>query len=71
VPRYWFESRRYFHTSHGRLYTLLADVAWVTGFICGGVPAGTAQAGHDPLHLLSDFLRYNFLASRPQLGGSR
>jgi N-acetylglucosaminyl-diphospho-decaprenol L-rhamnosyltransferase len=71
VPRYWFESRRrYFRGFHGRLYTLLADVAWVAGFSLWRLRRLVQRKPDtDPPHLLTDFLRYNFLPARP--GGTR
>lgn len=32
IPDYWFDSRRhYFKKNHGKLYTFIADIAWLTG----------------------------------------
>jgi N-acetylglucosaminyl-diphospho-decaprenol L-rhamnosyltransferase len=73
VPRYWFESRRrYFRGAHGSLYTLLADVAWVTGFALWRLRRFVQRKPDtDPPHLLWDFLRYNYLPARIRVGGKR
>jgi GT2 family glycosyltransferase len=67
VPRYWFESRRrYFRKNHGRLYTLLADVAWTLGFSLWRVRRWLQRKpDHDPPRLLWDFIRFNFLTFQP------
>ncbi len=62
-PAYWFESRRYYFGKHfGRARRLLADLAWAIGFASFRVRQ-QIQRKPDlmPEHLLSDFIRYNFL----------
>ena len=63
LPRYWFESRRhYFMKNHGPVKTRLADVAWTVGFISWRARrALQGKTDDDPPHLLSDFVRFNFL----------
>jgi N-acetylglucosaminyl-diphospho-decaprenol L-rhamnosyltransferase len=63
LPRYWLESRRhYFMKNHGPLKTHIADVAWTLGHISWRARRGLqGKADDDPPHLLSDFVRFNFL----------
>lgn len=61
LPGYWFNSRRYyFLKNHGRVYTMLADLAWISGHLIAvtkrvmrGLPPS------EPPRLLSDFLRHS------------
>ena len=62
-PAYWFESRRrYFRTHTGPVRAFLADAFFVTGHALyrATVPARRKPA-NDPVGLLGDFIRYNFL----------
>ena len=63
LPRYWFESRRhYFMKNHGPLKARLADVAWTLGHLSWRARRRLqGKADDDPPHLLSDFVRFNFL----------
>lgn len=63
LPRYWFESRRhYFMKNHGPWKKRLADVAWTVGFVSWRARrALQGKTDDDPPHLLSDFVRFNFL----------
>jgi GT2 family glycosyltransferase len=63
LPRYWFESRRrYFMKNHGPWKTRLADVAWTLGHVSWRARRRLqGKADDDPPHLLSDFVRFNFL----------
>jgi N-acetylglucosaminyl-diphospho-decaprenol L-rhamnosyltransferase len=66
LPRYWFDSRRrYFVRSHGRLYTILADVAWMTAFVLGRCRRWLQRLPPDaPPHYLGDFCRHSALWCR-------
>jgi hypothetical protein len=63
LPRYWFESRRhYFMKNHGPWRKHLADVAWTLGFVSWRARRRVQElTDDDPPHLLSDFVRFNFL----------
>ena len=63
LPAYWFNSRRlYFRKNHGRLKTLLANLAFTTGFTLYRLRCLlTFRPPNAPPHLLRDFVRYNFL----------
>ncbi len=63
LPRYWFESRRhYFMKNHGPWKTRLADLAWTLGFVSWRARRKLqGKDDNDPPHLLSDFVRFNFL----------
>ncbi len=63
MPRYWFESRQhYFMKNHGPLTKTLADVAWTVGFVSWRARRRfQGKTDDDPPHLLSDFVRFNFL----------
>jgi N-acetylglucosaminyl-diphospho-decaprenol L-rhamnosyltransferase len=63
LPRYWFESRRhYFMKNHGPLKTHMADVAWTVGHLSWRARRRLqGKTDDDPPHLLSDFVRFNFL----------
>lgn len=63
LPRYWFESRQhYFMKNHGPLTKTLADVAWTVGFVSWRARRRLqGKTDDDPPHLLSDFVRFNFL----------
>lgn len=65
IPRYWFESRwRYFTKNHGRLYCWLANVAFASGYALWRLRRWLQRKpDNDPPHLLSDFVRFNFLPS--------
>lgn len=66
LPRCWFESRRrYFLRNLGAARTVLADLAWTSGFATYRVrQAIQRKPDHDPERLLRDFLRHNFLPPR-------
>lgn len=73
VPAYWFDSRRrYFAKSHGRLYAIVADLAWMAAFCLGRLrlwlqrkPAGS------PPRLLADFFRHSSLWNSPDAALAR
>ena len=62
-PAYWFESRRrYFVKHHGRLYTALADVAWILGFSIWRVRRRLQRKEDtDPPRMLADFIAHSVL----------
>lgn len=62
-PQYWFDSRRrYFVKNHGRLYALLADLAFMVGFSFWRIRRRLQRKpDQDPQHLLSDFIRNSAL----------
>lgn len=66
-PRYWFESRRrYFVTHHGRLYTMLADLAWMTGNVALRLRQTVFRGkSDDPPLLFWDFLRTSLSFGKP------
>lgn len=57
-PQYWFDSRhRYFRQYHGRLYTVLTDMAWLWGFSLWQCRRWVQRKPPvDPPRLLQDFL---------------
>lgn len=63
LPRYWFESRQhYFMKNHGPWRKRLADLAWTLGFVSWRARRHfQGKTDDDPPHLLSDFVRFNFL----------
>jgi GT2 family glycosyltransferase len=63
LPRYWFESRHhYFMKNHGPWKKRMADVAWTLGFVSWRARRRLqGKTDDDPPHLLSDFVRFNFL----------
>lgn len=63
VPSYWFEARRRYFLSHlGRVGTLLADIAWSTGFLTFRArQLIQRKPDNQPQYLLRDFVRYNLL----------
>jgi N-acetylglucosaminyl-diphospho-decaprenol L-rhamnosyltransferase len=63
LPRYWFESRQhYFMKNHGPWKKRVADVAWTLGFVSWRARRRLqGKTDDDPPHLLSDFVRFNFL----------
>jgi GT2 family glycosyltransferase len=66
-PRYWFEARRrYFVANHGWLRSIAADVAFALAFASYRVRSLIQRKpDNDPRLLLWDFLRYNFLPTKP------
>ena len=72
LPAYWFKSRQhYFLKNHGRLYGMLADVAWM----CGHLVASAKQRFRGgpssyPPRLLADFIRHSAFMPRRLLRGS-
>ncbi|MCA8961184.1 MAG: glycosyltransferase family 2 protein [Planctomycetes bacterium] len=63
-PAYWFESRRrYFAKNHGRLYTALADLAWIMGYLSWRIRRWIQRKPDpDPPHFLADFVRHSIWA---------
>lgn len=63
LPRYWFESRsHYFMKNHGPWKKRVADVAWTLGYLSWRARRRfQGKTDDDPPHLLSDFVRFNFL----------
>lgn len=63
LPQYVFDSRRrYFVKNHGRLYAMLADLAWTSGFIVWQVRRRIQRKPDDhPPAMLQDFLRNSVL----------
>jgi len=63
LPSYWFKSRRhYFCKNGGRRYALLADCAWLIGFVLWRLRrALCGKPDRDPPHYLWDFIRHQFL----------
>lgn len=57
VPRYWFEARhRFFLKNYGPVKTMLADLAFMSGFVPGRLRRLLAGDGHiDPPYMLIDF----------------
>jgi GT2 family glycosyltransferase len=66
-PPYWFAARRrYFLTNHGRVKTVLADLAWTSAFLLYRLRlALKRQPDIEPRLMLWDFIRFNFLTARP------
>lgn len=66
LPAYWFNSRRhYFLKNHGRLYGMLADIAWIGGHLIAVAKRwarGLPQS--DPPRLLADFARHSAFVPR-------
>jgi GT2 family glycosyltransferase len=62
-PAYWFAARkRYFRQHHGPLPTLLADLAWTSGFAAFRLRQALLHTpSDDPPALLRDFIRYNLI----------
>lgn len=63
TPTYYFDSRsHYFRKNHGRLYLLLANLAWVTGYSLGHLRRRLMNRP-DLVHryrVFTDFIGYNF-----------
>jgi GT2 family glycosyltransferase len=66
LPPYWFESRRRYFLAHlGRAPTILADVAWSTGFLTFRARQRVQRKpDNEPQYMLRDFVRHNLLPSR-------
>ena len=66
LPGYWFLARRrYFLSHHGRIKTLLADLAWSLGYVSYRARRLLQRRPNtDPRLLLWDFIRFNFLLAR-------
>lgn len=62
-PAYWFESRRrYFRKNLGYFRTLLADLAWSSGFAAYRLRRLIwRKPDADPQYFLRDFVRYNLI----------
>ena len=62
-PAYWFASRRrYFRTHTGPARAFLADAFFVVGHaFYQATAAARRKRANDPVGLLGDFIRYNFL----------
>src|SRR5690606_28152655 len=68
----WLRSRQYyFLKNHGRLYSMLADVAWMSGHLISEAKRlARSEPQSDPPRLLSDFVRYSaFVPRRTGAGG--
>lgn len=67
MPRYWFDSRRYyFLKNHGRAYLWAANAAQAAGLATFKVRARLQRkADPDPVRFLRDFVHYNFIVNRP------
>jgi GT2 family glycosyltransferase len=65
-PGYWFRARRrYFLNNHGRVATVLADLAWSLGYASFRLRRLIQRKPDtDPQWLFWDFIRYNFLLVR-------
>jgi N-acetylglucosaminyl-diphospho-decaprenol L-rhamnosyltransferase len=65
-PSYWFRARRrYFLNNHGRLATVLADLAWSLGHLSYRLRRLVQRKPDtDPQWLLWDFIRFNFLLAQ-------
>ncbi|MFT3789249.1 MAG: hypothetical protein QM770_24230 [Tepidisphaeraceae bacterium] len=63
-PAYWFESRRrYFVKNHGKLYALLADAAYISGFALWRLRrAIQRKPDDDPEGFLGDLVRHSTFA---------
>jgi GT2 family glycosyltransferase len=66
LPAYWFRSRQYyFLKNHGRFYSMLADLAWMSGHLISQAKrVARSQPQSDPPRLLSDFVRYSAFVPR-------
>jgi N-acetylglucosaminyl-diphospho-decaprenol L-rhamnosyltransferase len=64
-PQYWFDSRRrYFLKNHGRLYAMLADLLWLSGFALWRVRRRVQRRpDHDPPGMWRDFLSHSSLVN--------
>lgn len=67
MPKYWFDSRRYYFTkNHGRAYTWAANAVHAAGLATFRVRSKLqGKENTDPARFLRDFVRYNFLDRRP------
>lgn len=67
MPRYWFDSRRYYFTkNHGKAYTWAVNAAQAVGLATFKVRARLQKKDDpDPARFLQDFVRYNFVENRP------
>ena len=66
-PGYWFLARRrYFLTHHGRVRTLLADLAWSLGHASYRLRRwpSSANPSNEPRLIFWDFIRFNFFLAR-------
>ena len=65
-PSYWFRARRrYFLNNHGRIATVLADLAWSLGHASYRLRRLVQRKPDtDPQWLLWDFIRFNFLLAQ-------
>jgi GT2 family glycosyltransferase len=66
-PTYWFEARRrYFLTHHGRIKTMLADLAWISAYLINRLKLAVKRGPViEPRLMFWDFVRYNVLMVRP------
>jgi N-acetylglucosaminyl-diphospho-decaprenol L-rhamnosyltransferase len=66
IPGYWFLARRrYFLSNHGRIATVLADLAWSFGHATYRLRRLVQRKlDTNPHGMLWDFIRYNFLLVR-------
>ena len=63
IPAYWFQSRRrYFAKNHGRVYAMIADLAWLLAHGLGSLRRLVQQKPAErPPKLVADFLRHSAL----------
>jgi N-acetylglucosaminyl-diphospho-decaprenol L-rhamnosyltransferase len=64
IPAYWFESRRrYFALNHGRMVSVLADIAAATGCAIAWIKhAISRRPAVNPPHFVADLLRHGTFA---------
>jgi N-acetylglucosaminyl-diphospho-decaprenol L-rhamnosyltransferase len=67
-PAYWFASRRhYFTQNHGRLYAVLADAVYATGFALWRIRRTIQRKPDaDPPKFLWDLLRHSAFSPKPR-----
>ncbi len=68
MPRYWFDSRRYyFLKNHGRAYLWATNAASAAGLATFKVRARLQRKKDpDPVRFLRDFVHYNFVLNPPR-----
>jgi GT2 family glycosyltransferase len=67
MPRYWFDSRRYyFLKNHGRAYSWAVNAIHAAGLATFKVRARIQKKDDpNPVRFLADFVRYNFVVNPP------
>ena len=65
-PRYWWESRyRFFTTHYGRLYTFVTDLIWMSAYATWRLRRRLQRKpDNDPPHMLADFIRFRLHPTR-------